>query len=131
MTAILKELRLLEAEHAGGRITDAELARRKTTLMHSVPDANEVEAGPAVSQDVARSTPSAAPKSVSKPEMHTPPDTASSQTNPWDMLALLLVAAALCGAAVLLIVGDIAMAMTFGITVLAAFTIKLFLMIDD
>lgn len=106
MTAILKELRLLEAEHARGRISDADLARRKSALMQEIPDAFEVantDAGP----------------------------TGTPQSNPWDMLALLLVAAALCGSAVLLIVGDIVMAMTFGITVLAALTIRLFLSIED
>ncbi|SPH19733.1 hypothetical protein ASD8599_00468 [Ascidiaceihabitans donghaensis] len=106
MTAILKELRLLEAEHARGRITDADLARRKAELMKDIPDAFEV-----ANTDVE--------------------PTPASDNNSWDMLALLLIAAALCGSAVLLIVGDIFMAMTFGITVLAALTIKLFLSIED
>lgn len=106
MTAILKELRLLEAEHARGRITNADLARRKAALMRDIPDAFEV-----ANSDI---------EPTPKP-----------QGNPWDLLLLLLAAASICGAVVLLIVGDILLAMTFGITVLAALTIKLFLSIED
>ena len=107
MTAILKELRLLEAEHAQGRISDADLKRRRAELMRGIPDAFEVANAPDT------------PKSKPVP------------TNNWDMLLILVGVAFLGGALVLLVAGDIVMAMTFGVTVLAALTIRLFLSLDD
>ena len=106
MTAILQELRLLEAEHARGRITEAELARRKTALVDAIPEGIE----------------------ITRPE---PVRAAPPRKGTWDMLILLLLAAGICGTGALLIVGDAVTAMTVGITVLAALTIRLFRTMED
>jgi len=105
MSTIFNDLRLLEAKRVSGALSQAEFDRQKTAILDSVPDALETDF-----TVVERS--------------------ATNSHTPWDMLLLWLVAAVLCASATWAITGNIAIASTLGITVLAAFTIKLFTALD-
>ena len=105
MSTIFNDLRLLEAKRVSGALSQAEFDKQKAASLDSVPDALETDF-----TVVERS----APRS----------DTL------WDTLLLWLVAAVLCATATWAITGNIAIASTLGITVLAAFTIKLFTALD-
>ena len=105
MSTIFNDLRLLEAKRVSGALSQAECDKQKAAILDSVPDALETDF-----TVVERS----APRS----------DTL------WDTLLLWLVAAVLCATATWVITGNIAIASTLGITVLAAFTIKLFTALD-
>ena len=99
MSAILSQLRLLEAKRDSGTLTAAEFEQAKSALLNDIPDA------------FIESEPTPKPKPTS---------------SLWDTLLLWIVAAALCTTVTWAITGNIGMASTLGITVLAAFTIKLF-----
>ena len=105
MSTIFNDLRLLEAKPASGALSQAEVDRQKTAIWDSVPDALETDFT-VVERSVTNS--------------HTL----------WDMLLFWLVATVLCASATWAITGNIAIASTLGITVLAAFTIKLFTALD-
>ena len=105
MSIIFNDLPLLEAERVSGALSQAEFAKQKSAILDSVPDALETDF-----TVVERSAP--------------------RSNTLWDTLLLWLVAAVLCAAATWAITGNIAIASTLGITVLAAFTIKLFTALD-
>lgn len=107
MSNILNDLRLLEAKRASGVLSDAEFASQKAAILESVPESFEAE------------QPKAIPISQSKPD-----------ASLWETLMLCMIAAVLCGAATWAITGNLGMAATLAITVLAAFTIKLFTALD-
>ena len=108
MTAILDDIRRLEAAHARGEIDNFELAAHKAKLLDAVPDVLDI-------------TPSAAP------------DPAATHPRPGIGQALLLCALVLsiCAGATLLLTGDIMLSATLAITVLAACTVMLFLQLDS
>lgn len=107
MTAILDDMRRLDAAHARGEISAVDLAARKAKLMDAVPDVLDV-------------TPDDAP---------TPP---TRRVRPGIGQALLLCAFILtvCIGATLLLTGDIMLSATLAITVLAACTVMLFRQLD-
>ena len=107
MTAILDDIRRLDAAHARGEITAVDLAAAKADLFEAIPDADDIEI------DAADAAP--------------PPVTLSrlSQT-----LLLCLFVLTLCSGATLLITGDLMLAATLSITILAAMTVALFRQID-
>ena len=107
MTAILDDMRRLDAAYARGEISAADLALRKAKLMDAVPDVLDI-------------TPSAPPKSEAK------------RARPGIGQALLLCALILtvCSGATLLLTGDIMLSTTLAITVLAACTVMLFIQLD-
>ena len=105
MSTIFNDLRLLEAKRVSGALSQSEFDRQKAAILDSVPDALETDF-----TVVERS--------------------AANSHTPWDMLLLWLVAAVLCASATWAITGNITIASTLGITVLAAFTIKLFTALD-
>jgi hypothetical protein len=107
MTAILDDIRRLDAAHARGEISAVALAAAKADLMDSVPDASE----PA--------------------RRHTEP-TAAKPKRAGVGQALLFCALVLmvCVGVALLLTGDIMLSLTLAITVLAAFTVMLFRQID-
>lgn len=106
MTAILDDIRRLDAAHARGEITAVDLAAAKAKLMDSVPEVHEV--APAKAKPPAR------------------------RARPGIGPALLLCALILtvCIGAALLLTGDMMLSATLAITVLAAFTIMLFRQLD-
>ncbi|MEL6619741.1 MAG: hypothetical protein AAFP16_12745 [Pseudomonadota bacterium] len=106
MTAILEEMRRLDAAHARGEVSAVELAAAKAKLMDDVPDASE-DADPG-------STP-------------TPP---RSRPGLGQALLLCTLILTVCVGAALLLTGDIMLSATLAITVLAAFTVMLFRQID-
>ena len=105
MSTIFNDLRRLEAKRVSGALSQAEFAKQKSAILDSVPDALETDF-----TVVERSAP--------------------RSNTLWDTLLLWLVAAVLCATATWAITGNIAIASTLGITVLAAFTIKLFTALD-
>ena len=105
MSTIFKNLRLLEAKRVNDALSQAEFEKQKTAILDSIPDALETDF-----TVIERSSPRS--------------DTV------WDTLLLWLVAAVLCATATWAITGNIAIASTLGITVLATFTIKLFTALD-
>ena len=108
MTAILDDIRRLDAAHTRGEITAVELAERKARLMDAVPDVLDV-------------TP-----------IDVPPRPAR-RTRPGIGHALLLCALILtvCIGVTLLLTNDIMLSATLAITVLAACTVMLFLQLDS
>lgn len=98
MSTILSKLRLLEAKRDSGALTQTEFEHQKSGLLNEVPDAF-------VEHETAPTQP---------------------RSPLWDTLLLWLIAALLCTFATWAITGNLGMASTLGITVLAAFTIKLF-----
>jgi hypothetical protein len=112
MSAILSELRLLEAKRASGAITSAQFELQKSALLDDIPDAFEPDVleGHAIEVE---------PPKQSKPN----PDI-------WDTLLLWIIAAVFCATAVWAITGNLGTAATLGVTVLAAFTIKLFVALE-
>ena len=105
MSTVFNNLRLLKAKRVIDALSQAEFEKQKTAILDSVPHALETDF-----TVVERSTPRS--------------DTL------WDTLLLWLVAAVLCATAKWAITGNIAIASTLGITVLATFTIKPFTALD-
>ena len=108
MSSILNELRLIEAKRVSGALSDAEFKIQKSALLDDIPEAFESEV---VEGELAD-------KFTAKPT--------KSTATLWDTLLLWVAAATVCGTATWAITGSLRMASTLGITVLAAFTIKLF-----
>mmetsp|Transcript_23536 Transcript_23536/g.41581 ORF Transcript_23536/g.41581 Transcript_23536/m.41581 type:complete len:108 (-) Transcript_23536:2195-2518(-) len=106
MTAILDDIRRLDAAHARGEMTAVDLAAAKANLMDAIPEVEEV-------------TP-------------TPPPAPPRRVRPGIGAALLFCALILtvCIGAALLLTGDIMLSATISITVLAAFTVMLFRQLD-
>ncbi|WP_299619948.1 SHOCT domain-containing protein [uncultured Tateyamaria sp.] len=106
MTAILDDIRRLDAAHARGEITAADLKAAKARLMDAVPEVRDVAPAPA-----------------------TPAD---KRARPGIGAALLLCALILtiCVGGTLVLTGDIMLSATVSITVLAAFTVMLFRQLD-
>lgn len=109
MTAILDDMRRLDAAHARGEITAVDLAAAKATLMDSVPDAFE--------EAMDRAEP--------------PP---SKRRGAWhDFGPTLLFCAfilTVCVGTALVLTGDMTLSATLAITVLAGLTVLLFRQID-
>jgi len=103
MSVILNKLRLLEAKRVSGALTFSDFEKQKSALLDDIPDAFESEL------------------TVSEP-------TTSAKSNAalWDTLVLWIVGAVFCGTVTWAVTGNLGIAATLGITVLAAFTIKLF-----
>lgn len=107
MTAILDDIRRLDAAHARGDISAIDLAAEKARLMDSVPDATET----------ARSEAQERPKRETRACVG-------------QMLLLCALVLIVCVGATLLLTGDIMLSATLAITVLAALTVMLFRQID-
>ena len=108
MTAILDEMRRLDAAHARGEIGTVELAAAKAELMDSIPDAAE-----------------------DAPPEHDPiPLPPPTRPGIGEALLLCTLILTVCVGAALLLTGDIMLSATLAITVLAAFTVMLFRQID-
>ena len=106
MTAILDDMRRLEAAHARGELTTIDLAAAKAELLDSVPDADE--------------------------PVHTaqPAPTRGARETIWPMLLLCMVVVTVCAGAALMLTGDMTLSATLAITVLAAITVALFRQVD-
>ncbi|GFE49075.1 hypothetical protein So717_08280 [Roseobacter cerasinus] len=112
MTAILKDLRELDARLARGDINDVEYTAQRAALIDSV-DVVETEFVP-----------------VDIPER--PRDRELSSTMTWGfglVLCLGIIGVCLCFA--LLFFGDINLALTLGVTILAALTVALFRSLEE
>ena len=107
MTAILDDMRRLEAAHARGDLSAIDLAAAKAALLESVPDADE--AADAVEPVPSRIT----------------------RTTIWPMLLLCVMVVTVCAGAALALTGDLMLSATLAITVLAAITIMLFQQLDS
>ena len=109
MTAILDDIRRLDAAHARGELTTVELAEAKARLLDAIPDVTPQEP-------------------LAKPE----PPRASAPAHPLGpMLLLCTLILAICAGAALLLTGDVLLSATLAITVLAAFTVMLFRQLDS
>jgi len=107
MTAILDDIRRLDAAHVRGEISAIDLAAAKADLMDSVPDATET----------ARPKPTGAP--------------VEKRAGIWPTLLLCALILTICVGAALALTRDIMLSATLAITVLAAVTIMLFRQIDS
>ncbi|WP_299727621.1 SHOCT domain-containing protein [uncultured Tateyamaria sp.] len=105
MTAILDDMRRLDAAHARGEITAVDLAAAKAKLLDSVPDASEASRSAAPARRARRAT-------------------------IWPMLLLCVMVVTICAGAALVLTGDLMLSATLAITVLAAITIMLFRQLD-
>ena len=108
MTAILDDIRRLDAAHARGDMSAVELAAEKARLFEAIPDAEDIQVAP----------PSREPPRRTHARL--------SQT-----LLLCLFVLTLCAGTTLLLTGDVMLAVTVSITVLAALTVTLFRQLDD
>ncbi|MCV3270313.1 SHOCT domain-containing protein [Roseobacter sinensis] len=112
MTAILKDLRELDARLSRGEITDVEYIARRSALIDSI-DVVETEF-------VAHETPA------------DPPDTKLPGPMKWGfgiVVCLGIIGVCLCFA--MLIFGDMNLALTLGVTILAALTVALFRSLEE
>ncbi|WP_299367366.1 SHOCT domain-containing protein [uncultured Tateyamaria sp.] len=108
MTAILDDIRRLDAAHARGEISAVDLAAAKADLFEAIPDADDIE--------------------IDAPDTTPPPPVTLSRLS--QTLLLCLFVLTLCAGATLLITGDLMLAATLSITILAAMTVALFRQID-
>lgn len=104
MTAIFEELRRLEGAHADGEICQAERDARRNALLGGVPAA----------------------------EILDPCDNAPHKTalGPGHMLVLCLSVVGACVGATVMLMAQFTLALTLGVTVLAALTVALFRDVD-
>ncbi|MEM1161558.1 MAG: hypothetical protein AAGJ28_11535 [Pseudomonadota bacterium] len=100
MTAIMDEMRRLDAARDRGELSAVDHAARKAALIEAIPDA---ETGPPMAQTI----------------------------GVWHMIILSFSLVGFVSGAALMISGDVTLALTLGITVLASVTIGLFRMIDE
>ena len=107
MTAILDDIRRLDAAHARGEISAVDLAAAKADLIEAIPDADETTRHPPAREPARRST-----------------------GRLWQTLLLCIFVLTFCAGATLLLTGDLMIAMTLSITVLAALTVTLFRQLD-
>ncbi|MEL6566583.1 MAG: hypothetical protein AAFQ59_19225 [Pseudomonadota bacterium] len=109
MTAILDDIRRLDAAHARGDISAVELAAAKAQLMDSIPDVTpDAEAEAEATRDE-------------------PPAPRHGVVPILMFCGVMLV---VCAGTALLLTGDLLLSATLAITVLAAFTIMLFRQIE-
>ncbi|APX13420.1 hypothetical protein [Tateyamaria omphalii] len=108
MTAILDDIRRLDAAHARGELNAVDLAAEKAKLFEAIPDVD----------DVLVETPAREPPARVQSRL--------SQT-----LLLCIFVLTLCAGTTLVLTGDIMLAMTLSITVLAALTVALFRQLDQ
>jgi len=106
MTAILDDIRRLEAAHARGDISALDLAAEKAKLFEAIPDADEVTPAPAREAPRRR------------------------QSRIGQTLLLCIFVLTLCAGTTIVLTGDVMLAMTLSITVLAALTVTLFRQLD-
>ena len=106
MTAILDEIRRLEAARMRGALTDAQFESAKERLMASIEEDN-ADAPPPV--------PAPTPKSF----------------RVFDVVMFCLISTMLCIALGTFLFGDLMLAITLAVTLLAAFTIRAFITLDD
>ncbi len=112
MTAILDDMRRLDAAHARGELTTVELTAAKAELMDSIPD---VTPNDPVEPDL-----------IEESEADLPTHSSIGQ-----MLLLCTLILTICAGAALLLTGDLLLSATLAITVLAAFTVMLFRQLDS
>lgn len=112
MSAILNELRLLEARRASGAITIEQFERQKSALFDDIPDAFEPDVFDSHAVEIKA------------------PRAPKASAAIWDTLILWVIAALVCTTAAWAVTGNLRTASTLGITVLAAFTVKLFNALD-
>lgn len=113
MTAILDDMRRLDAAHARGEINAIDLAARKAKLMDSVPDVLDVT-----------------PIASSPTRSGARPKARRARPGIGQALLLCTLVLTICVGAALLLTGDIMLSATLAITVLAACTVMLFLQLD-
>lgn len=107
MTAILDDIRRLDAAHARGEINAIDLAAAKVELIESVPDADDCER-----------------RMPEQPRPH------EKRTGVGPTLLLCILVLIICVGAALLLTGDVMLSSTLAITVLAAMTVVLFRQLD-
>lgn len=107
MTAILDDIRRLDAAHARGELSAVELAAAKAKLMDSIPDVT--------------------PDDTAPPD---PPQRRKPGSGMGQILAFCALILFLCAGAALLLTGDLLLSATLAITVLAAFSVMLFRQLD-
>ncbi|MFW8635971.1 SHOCT domain-containing protein [Cribrihabitans pelagius] len=105
MTVIFEEIRRLDAARKRGEISPAEFAAAKARLLNSVEEANVLPQG----------TAAAAPR---------PP--AATASGLWGMLAMGLLGAGVLTVLAGQLIGDLTIALTLAVTVLAAIVIAAF-----
>ncbi|KIC50021.1 hypothetical protein [Tateyamaria sp. ANG-S1] len=108
MTAILDDIRRLDAAHARGELSAVDLAAEKAKLFEAIPDADDVY--------------------VAAPAREPPRRT---QSRLGQTLLLCIFVLTFCAGATMLLTGDLMLAMTLSVTVLAALTVALFRQLDD
>ncbi|WP_299694400.1 hypothetical protein [uncultured Tateyamaria sp.] len=108
MTAILDDIRRLDAAHARGEMSTVELAAAKAKLMDSIPD---------ITPDTTEPAPP--PTQATEPRGTLGP-----------MLMFCTIILIVCAGVALLLTGDLLLSATLAITVLAAFTVMLFRQLD-
>lgn len=109
MTAILDEIRRLEAAERRGEISATEMRVAKADLMDAIEDAN-----------------------APTPPASKPPDTPPLPANAfWHVIFFCFGLAGFGCAIATLVLGDLTLALTLTLTVLAAFTVHAFRTLDD
>ena len=116
MTAILKDIRDLDAQHARGEITTAQHARARDTLLQSIEIAET---------DFIPSPAASAPATAQDAK-----DREISSAFAFSIVICLTVMGGSM-ALILLLLPDLNLALTLGVTVLAALTVALFRALDD
>ncbi|MEM6758154.1 MAG: hypothetical protein AAF601_01605 [Pseudomonadota bacterium] len=114
MTAVLSEMRKLDAAHARGDINAVELVEAKAKLMDSIPDV----------------TPDDTVEPASERFADTPVAKRAGSGFGQIMLFCAVILVASAGLA-LLLTGDVMLSATLAITVLAAFSVMLFRQLDS
>lgn len=109
MTAILDDMRRLDAAHARGEISALDLAAAKANLIDAIPEATE----------------HAPPSHKEEQDVPCPHRVGLGQT-----LLLCAFILTICVGAAVLLTGDIMLSATLAITVLAAFSVMLFRQLD-
>ena len=113
MTAVLDEIRRLEAAEKRGDISTGEMRAAKARLMNAIEDAN-------------------APQPAEPPRSDTEqPPKPKSAIVLWHIIFFCFGLAGICTAIATLILGDLSLALTITVTLLAAFTIHAFRTLDD
>lgn len=108
MTAIMDEIRRLEAAHARGDLTAVQLQAAKAALVSDIEDANDTKAQL---------------PDEGKPEL---PKSAL-----FDIVLFCVLATVACIVIATLLFGDLTLAITLAATLLAAFTVRAFVALDD
>lgn len=107
MTAILDDIRRLDAAHARGELSAVDLAAEKAKLFEDIPDAEDVYVEPPAREAPRR-----------------------TQSRLGQTVLLCIFVLTLCAGTTVVLTGDLMLAMTLSITVLAALTVALFRQLD-